>query len=211
MTDALSPGAKLILEAAEPLLAERGFDGVSMLDIARQAGISKSNIYHHFASKDALYLAVVKYAFREMAGLLAELTEKSTSPEMQLARFAEAHLKFLFQHPNVPRLILRELLNSKSPRGRSLAEQVFSDNFARLSAIIRHGQQAGRLRGNMDAGHMAISVAGMNVFLFLAWPAIQHLPEGAFNNPESSGRTMFQLLLDGMRQHKNTSRRKNAD
>ncbi len=208
MMEHLSPGARHILEAAEPLLAERGYDGVSILDIARQANVSKANIYHHFASKDALYLAVVKYAFQDMADLLAELAEESTSPETQLANFAEAHLKFLFQHPNVPRLILRELLNSKSQRGRSLAEQVFSDNFARLSDIIRRGQQAGRLRSNVDAGHMAISVAGMNVFLFLAWPAIQHLPEGTFSNPEASGRAMFDILLGGMLQHENKPKEK---
>ncbi len=200
MTESMSAGARHILEAAEPLLAERGFDGVSIMDIARRAGVSKANIYHHFASKEALYLATVKHAFLDMATLVSELNARADMPGKQLACFASAHLSFLFEHPNVPRLILRELMNSSGRRGRALAEQVFSEHFRRLSAIIRHGQQAGLLRDNVDAGHMAIAIAGMNVFLFLAWPALQHLPEASFESPEASGRTMFELLLDGLRQ-----------
>jgi len=198
MTESLSAGAEQILKAAEPLLAEHGFDGVSIMDIARRAGVSKANIYHHFASKEALYLATVRYAFRDMAALIADLDAATDTPDGQLSHFAKSHLAFLFQHPNVPRLIMRELLSSKSMRGRVLAEQVFSEHFARLSAIIRRGQQAGLLRSDVDAGHMAITIAGMNVFLFLAWPALHHLPDGAFRNPETSGRTMFNLLLDGL-------------
>jgi len=196
--ESLSTGAKQILKAAEPLLAEHGFDGVSIMDIARRAGVSKANIYHHFASKEALYLATVKYAFHGMTTLVAELDTETISPEEQLSQFARAHLAFLFQHPNVPRLILRELLSSQSERGRVLAEQVFSEHFARLSAIICRCQQAGCLRDDVDAGHMAISIAGMNVFLFLAWPAIHHLPDTAFDEPEASGNTLFRLLLHGL-------------
>jgi len=198
MMEPLSAGAKQILEAAEPLLAERGFDGVSIMDIARRAGVSKANIYHHFASKEALYLATVKYAFRDMTTLVAELDAGAGPPEEQLSRFTRAHLDFLIHHPNVPRLILRELLSSRELRGRPLAEQVFSGHFARLSAIIRRGQQSGFLRDDVDAGHMAIAIAGLNVFLFLAWPAIHHLPDAAFDEPEASGNTLFRLLLHGL-------------
>ncbi|MDX8408093.1 MAG: helix-turn-helix domain-containing protein, partial [Mariprofundaceae bacterium] len=38
--------------AAEALFAARGFDGVSMQQIAQAADMSKANIYHHVSSKD---------------------------------------------------------------------------------------------------------------------------------------------------------------
>ena len=44
-------GELAILEAAERLFAQQGYDGVSMRTIAREAGVSKANIYHHFDSK----------------------------------------------------------------------------------------------------------------------------------------------------------------
>ncbi len=51
-----------ILAAAEELFSRRGFDAVSMNEIAEAAGVSKANIFHHFESKNALYLAVVRNA-----------------------------------------------------------------------------------------------------------------------------------------------------
>ena len=51
-----------ILEAAESLFSERGFDAVSMSDIAAAAGVCKANVFHHFTSKNELYIAVLRNA-----------------------------------------------------------------------------------------------------------------------------------------------------
>jgi AcrR family transcriptional regulator len=55
-----SAGEKAILEAAVQLFSKNGFDGVSMRDIAEAAGVSKSNIYHHFKSKRVLYRSILR-------------------------------------------------------------------------------------------------------------------------------------------------------
>ncbi len=52
-------GRSRILQAAFPLFAERGFYGVSISDVAESAGLVKSAIYHHFANKEELYIAVL--------------------------------------------------------------------------------------------------------------------------------------------------------
>ena len=49
--------AQTILLAARRLFAERGFDGVSINDVAAAAGVSKANVFHHFGSKPKLHLA----------------------------------------------------------------------------------------------------------------------------------------------------------
>ena len=56
--------ADRILRAAETLFAKHGFGAVSMSAIARRAGVSKANVFHHFATKQALYLAVLTAACR---------------------------------------------------------------------------------------------------------------------------------------------------
>lgn len=48
-----------ILDAALELFADKGFYGVSIRDVARAAGVGVSALYHHFASKDELFAAVV--------------------------------------------------------------------------------------------------------------------------------------------------------
>ncbi|WP_189154685.1 TetR/AcrR family transcriptional regulator [Lentzea pudingi] len=51
-----------ILDAAEELFAERGFDRTSFVDIARRSGISRGSIPWHFKNKDGLVMAVVERA-----------------------------------------------------------------------------------------------------------------------------------------------------
>ncbi len=56
---AAADGRERILHSAQELFARRGYHGVSISDVAQAAGVVKSAIYHHFESKEALYLAVL--------------------------------------------------------------------------------------------------------------------------------------------------------
>lgn len=67
-----SAGRERILKAAAELFAERGFHGVSISDVAEAAGLVKSAIYHHFPSKEALYVAVLDQTCRTSRRLMAE-------------------------------------------------------------------------------------------------------------------------------------------
>jgi TetR/AcrR family transcriptional repressor of mexJK operon len=52
--------AQLIIAAAREAFLEKGYDGVSMDEVANRAGVAKQTVYARFASKDALFLAVVE-------------------------------------------------------------------------------------------------------------------------------------------------------
>ena len=101
--------AAAILGAALALFAERGFDSVPLSAIADRAGVSKGNIFHHYGSKDGLYLAVMKQASGNTSRLLADLTRGAGSFADRIRHFARAHLQYLVSHECVARLILREL------------------------------------------------------------------------------------------------------
>lgn len=60
-----SDGRARILHSAIGLFAQRGYSAVSISDVAQAAGVVKSAIYHHFPSKDALYLAVLRETVRQ--------------------------------------------------------------------------------------------------------------------------------------------------
>ncbi|MCG8471516.1 MAG: TetR/AcrR family transcriptional regulator [Desulfobacterales bacterium] len=58
-----------ILEAAGPLFASRGPDGVGVREIVRKAGTSLSSVNYHFTSKENLYSACLRYVFYEKLGM----------------------------------------------------------------------------------------------------------------------------------------------
>ncbi len=55
-----------ILEAAKQLFSREGFNGVSMDQIAAEAGVSKLTVYSHFGDKEALFAAAVQAKCEEM-------------------------------------------------------------------------------------------------------------------------------------------------
>src|SRR3989338_4270790 len=84
-----------ILVAAEELFARQGFDAVSMNAIAEAASVSKANIFHHFESKVALYLAVVPHACANIAARLQQLRSDDGIVAERLPRFSPQNLQNL--------------------------------------------------------------------------------------------------------------------
>jgi AcrR family transcriptional regulator len=82
-----------LLEAGARLFTEQGYEGVSMNDIARAAGISKGLLYHYFPSKHELFAATLEAAARELAALTA--TDPSAPPLEQVVQALDAYLGWI--------------------------------------------------------------------------------------------------------------------
>lgn len=191
--------AQRILETAERLFAEFGYDGVSINTIAEQAGVSKGNIFHHFSSKDALYQTVLKSACAESTQLLDELVGTDGSMAERLTHFAQAHINLLNKHYHLTRLVQRELLENGAHRGKELAEQVCGENFARLVEILREGQARGELRTDRDPALIAHLLVGSNIFFFQARDILRHFPEVDFaDDPLRYSRMIVTVIVDGI-------------
>ena len=79
-----------ILEAAKQLFAREGFNGVSMDQIAAEAGVSKLTVYSHFGDKDALFAAAVQAKCEEMLPDALFEIELTGSVRDQLRAIGEA-------------------------------------------------------------------------------------------------------------------------
>lgn len=71
--ESLGASAKRILDVAEKLGAERGLEAVSVRDVAKNAGISISVIYHHFGSKGGMLCCVLRRRLEELHALRRDL------------------------------------------------------------------------------------------------------------------------------------------
>jgi TetR/AcrR family transcriptional regulator len=188
-----------ILAAAETLFSDQGFDAASMSAIAERAGVSKANIFHHFSSKNALYLAVVKDACKESQTRLQHLENGQGSFVEKLVHFAQSQLQSMLEHSQTTRLILRDLLENGEHRGKELAEQVFGQNFARLVKMIREGQVRGELRQEIDPAAVAVMLIAINLYFFEARDVLRHYPAVDFaDDAQRYSEKMLQLMLHGI-------------
>lgn len=66
-----------ILNRIRSAFAEKGFDGASMQDLARAAGMSVGNFYRYFPSKDAIIAAMAAYDMAEMEADFAAVQSRT--------------------------------------------------------------------------------------------------------------------------------------
>lgn len=86
-----------LLAAARAVLAEKGYTGASMLEIARRARASKETLYSHFGDKRGLFEALILDNAAEVNAALAAALEDGAAavPERVLPRFCLALQKLL--------------------------------------------------------------------------------------------------------------------
>ncbi len=193
-----------ILTAAERLFAEHGYDAVSISAIAEAAGVSKANVFHHFTSKNALYLAVLRHSCRDAARHLDDLGSDAPLPT-RFSQFVAAHLASVLDNEQVTRLSLRELLSHDPRQGQELAEQVYGEKFARFVSILRAGQESGELRRDIDPAVVATVLIGANLFFFQAREVLRHFPAFTVSDqPQHYSAMVADILLHGIRPRSDT-------
>jgi TetR/AcrR family transcriptional regulator len=102
-----------VLDAALALFAARGFEGVSLRDIADAAGTTHGLVRHHFGAKQDVWRAVVAEAdARYLAALPADLVDPAEGPRRDpsaaLGHLVTGLVLATWQHPEVARLLVHE-------------------------------------------------------------------------------------------------------
>jgi AcrR family transcriptional regulator len=121
-----------LLAAAARLIAARGYDAISMRDIAAAAGMEPGSLYYHFRSKEELFLAVHEDAVNAIATAVERAIAPHDDPWARLAAATGAHLEALLGaraaivSPDFPR-------TSPRIRARLVAQRdAYEQRFARL-------------------------------------------------------------------------------
>jgi AcrR family transcriptional regulator len=95
-----------LLSAARRLWGERGYAAVSTPEIAEAAGVTRGAMYHQYANKTELFLAVLEIIESEVIGrLIADVTAEPRSPAETLHLTADAWLRVAVE-PEVRQLVL---------------------------------------------------------------------------------------------------------
>jgi TetR/AcrR family transcriptional regulator len=126
-----------MLAVAIDLFSSRGFDGVSMRDIAAITGTTLPNIYYHFGNKRALYLEACLGLFSTWGHRREHFFEQDGSAERCLFDYLVSVIESLTHDRRFAGLMQREILERDIKGIRRLTEAIFSRHFAEVSALCR--------------------------------------------------------------------------
>jgi AcrR family transcriptional regulator len=154
------PGLDLdaVLTRSVELFNERGFDGTSMEDLARHLGITKSAIYHHVQSKDALLGLALDHALSGLEAAAAEVRTVNGAAVDRLETLVRRSVEVLVERLPYVTLLLRVHGNSAVER-EALARRRRLDRFA--AGLVKEAVGAGDLRPDVDPAVTARLLFGM--------------------------------------------------
>jgi AcrR family transcriptional regulator len=142
-----------LLQAAEELFTRLGYDGTSMGDVAKRAGVGVGTLYHHFADKRAMLLELIDcFGDRLAAQQRTDLDFAAFLGADPRAAFStwlrKAHAR-LRARPSLYLVVLGVAGRDDEVRARyQRVEQVAVE---RLTALIEFGQRHGLMRAGVDA------------------------------------------------------------
>jgi TetR/AcrR family transcriptional regulator len=150
----------LILQAAERLFADKGFEGTTIQAIADLAGLPKSNVHYYFPTKERLYRTILEEILQTWLAAFGRFGEHD-DPAEALASYVIAKVRLSFARPHASRIFAREMLN-----GGHLISPFLEDELRpwveERAAVLRAWTRQGRLRP-VDPHHL----------LFTIWAATQ--------------------------------------
>jgi len=148
-----------ILDAAEEVFAENGFDGSRIDGIAAKSGYNKSLIFHYFEDKLGLYAEVLKRADRDTTELqtrvlipmLADETVASNDQRFRslLGTTVTVLFDYLVEHPRLIRILLWEQAEGWQTYAK-IASQFDTADIQQFEVLFRTARKAGLLRSDLN-------------------------------------------------------------
>jgi AcrR family transcriptional regulator len=178
-----------LTDVALGVFAERGYDGASMDDVARAAGITKASIYHHVSSKEALLERGLTRAVDALHAILDEASAEGGDAATRLRaivrRVSETTLRLL---PELT-VLFRARGSSKSER-RALDERRRFDRA--VTALVVEAQRDGAVRADLDARLVVRLAFGMSNSV------VEWYRGGAALSPAAVAAAVEAIVFDGI-------------
>jgi TetR/AcrR family transcriptional regulator, cholesterol catabolism regulator len=111
--------SKLLHHAAH-IFCEKGYEGASMRDLSRAAGMSLAGLYHYFESKEDLLYLIQKHTFRTIIERLQGRLKESRDAEQRVRIFIENHLEYFLANKEAMKVLTHEDETLKNGRGAEI-------------------------------------------------------------------------------------------
>ena len=150
--------AASLVSAAALVFTERGYDGTSMEDLARAAGVTKSSIYHHVRGKEELLRLALERALGPLFAVLEEPTATSGPALARLEHVLRREVDVLVAELPHVTLLLRVRGNTATERWAIERRRAFDASVAELA---RTAVAEGDLRPDLEPALVTRLVFGM--------------------------------------------------
>jgi AcrR family transcriptional regulator len=184
-----------IMAAAIHLFSHSGYEAASVADICAQAEVSKGAFYHHFPSKQALFLAIVDQWLKGVDTQLFASRQKNETVPQSISRMADT-LGFVFkaasgQLPMFMEFMVQASRDQAVWKATIAPYRRYQQQFA---ASLEEGIQEGSIKPDVDVQAVSWSLLSLAIGILL-----QGVVDPTAADWDSVTKTGVQLILDSIK------------
>lgn len=175
------------------LAAERNPADITTTDIAKAMRVTQGALFRHFATKEAIRLAVVEWIEAQLLGALLAARQAAPDALAALRAMFLAHVRFAQAYPGVPRLIFAELQQAEASPVRLVVQKIMQRYRQVLAETLSQAMAAKRIRADVDCQ------AAASLFLGgIQGLVIQSMLSGSDAALERQAEAVLDLYLAGL-------------
>ena len=166
-----------LLDAAEQRFGVHGYAATSIRSIANQVGVNTALVHYYFASKKGLLVAVLDRALEPAAGAIAQLGDHHAAEPHGpgLEAIVDLLLGVFDRHPNLPRLVVREVMLSAGELRELFLQRYAARLGGSLVPVIARQRDRGAIHAELDAPVVTLLILSLCLFPVVAQPLAEQV------------------------------------
>ena len=139
------------VEAVLNLAADKNPTEITTAAIAKHMNVTQGALFRHFPSKDAIWEAVMEWVADRLLARIDDSARGIDSPTAAMEAMFMSHVKFVAEHPGMPRMVFCELQRAEQTPAKRMVQSLLYRYGTRLQGLIEKGKGSGELSSDLDA------------------------------------------------------------
>ena len=162
-----------ILQSAEELFMENGYDATSTTDIAKRAGCNQALLHYYFRTKENLFQQIFTNKFQLVLQYIHSDGEEKLNFNHALSQLIDSYFNMLSHNRRLPFFLMTELVMNEERR-KAMREKITSNTqcinyYARWDKLVKEEVEKGNIRP-IETMDLTLDVISLVVFTFLSLP-----------------------------------------
>lgn len=158
-----------IIESAGRILTNSGLSGLTTKNLAKEMGFSEAAIYRHFASKEAIIIAMLEFLGEDMDQRLGAAVDANSSSEEKFRALFKNQFKFFSANPHFVVAVFSDGLLEESGKINQAILNIMQVKMKHLMPIVIEGQQNGAFTQLITSDELVHIVMGSFRLQMFKW------------------------------------------
>ena len=206
----------IIIEAAEKLFLNQGYENTSMDEIAHASEFSKGTLYNYFNSKEDLYLAIAKKAYEILIELTKKFTQNKELGMPQIKQIGYAYYEFTKKYPKYATVFHDIAMKIPDIESKPKKEQTqFEKEYLSMSyvyrdiflSILEKAIKIGALRADKSPFLIAFVLSRLTNSLIKDLMHSKHIVKAFKLEEDEIVDFVFEIMEDGLKPRENANKK----